>query len=101
MTNFFVKPEDIIEIENKNVQECHKIYRKLNSQLHHNKEVNYLVFHIFAGHGWQEGGMLKLLTNEFNQTTNTYQDFPAEDKIRKMAKHFKNSYHIGVFACCR
>ena len=27
--------------------------------------------------------------------------FAAEEKLRAMAKSLKNSYQIGIFACCR
>ena len=42
-----------------------------------------------------------MLINEFDAKQKTYKDFPAEECIRKISSECKNSYNVGVFACCR
>ena len=59
------------------------------------------MIHTFAGHGVQESGTQYLLHNEWCKNRGYYKMFAAEEKLRVMAKSLKNSYHIGIFACCR
>ena len=50
--NFMVKSEDIFEMKNCTKAECRKQYMLLVKRLVNNPNVNHLVFHVFAGHGW-------------------------------------------------
>ena len=88
-------------MKNLNTKECEKQYKELKQRLSENSDVNHLVFHVFAGHGWQRDGLQRLLINEFDVKQKTYKDFPAEECIRKISSDCKNSYNVGIFACCR
>ena len=61
----------------------------------------YLVIYLFAGHGVLFKGMQGFLLNDFDESKKFYRILGAEEKIRVLAENFGNSYHIGVFTCCR
>ena len=57
---------------------------------------------MFAGHGIEySDGHQTLLTNEYDKKSKSYKRFCAEKMVRILSDHNKNSYHIGIFACCR
>ena len=41
------------------------------------------------------------MVNEFDKKAKFYQMFNAERKIRAFAESFPNTFHLGIFACCR
>ena len=45
--------------------------------------------------------MQGFLLNDFDESKKFYRILGAEEKIRVLAENFGNSYHIGVFTCCR
>ena len=60
-----------------------------------------LIFHIYAGHGVQQGGQQNLLVNEYDARTTFYKRFKAETIIRDFSMKMPNTYHVAIFACCR
>ena len=48
---FDIKEKDIIKIHNKTQVEASKEYKKLDQELKNNLNTNYLIVHVFAGHG--------------------------------------------------
>ena len=101
-TEYLVKSEDIYEIKNLTKNECKSKYDELMRRILNDPKTNYLVVHVFAGHGIEySDGHQTLLTNEYDEQSKSYKRFPAEKMIRILSDHNKNSYHIGIFACCR
>ena len=62
---------------------------------------NFCVFMLTAGHGLLMEGGQALVINEYNVKTRFYKLLRIENWIRTMAKQYRNTYFIGVFACCR
>ena len=62
---------------------------------------NVAIFYILAGHGIQMSGKQFVLLNEFNKETGFYFMWGIEEMMRFLAESFSNSYHVGIFACCR
>ena len=52
-------------------------------------------------HGVIKAGSQHIVINEFDQKNNFYKLWPAETTLNNLAESYKNSYVIGVFACCR
>ena len=83
---YLVKSEDIIEIKNLSLKKCEKAYDQLRTRITENANTNYLVVHVFAGHGIQADGYQTLLTNEFDKESKSYKQFTAESLIRQIAE---------------
>ena len=102
---FGARDENIYRLDNATESETKTAYMGLMKKLAAGKaqspQVDYLVIHAFAGHGVQDAGTQWLLYNEFHPLKKFYRMFGAENRLRVMAAEFPNSYHIGVFACCR
>ena len=62
---------------------------------------NFLIFYIFACHGIQKEGSQSIVINEFDPEAEFYRLWPAEADIRQWSEKFHNTYHVGLFACCR
>ena len=61
----------------------------------------FLLVYALAGHGMQMDGRQIVLINTFDKKTGFYRVWGIEAEIRKYAKNNKNSYVIGLMACCR
>ena len=46
-------------------------------------------------------GYQSVLLNQFDKDTQYYKQWNIEKDCRDMAKRYKNSYIMAVFACCR
>ena len=78
-----------------------KYYKQIDEILNGNKDKNYLVIHLFACHGIHKNGTQYVVLNEYDDDTEFYKLFAAEDKIRNFADTHPNSYQVSIFACCR
>ena len=54
-----------------------------------------------AGHGIMYEGGQALVINEFDPKREFYKLLKIEAWIRVTAKHYANTYFVGIFACCR
>ena len=98
---FRVKDEDIITIQDKDYSSTLNYFRLLESALATDDAGKTLVIYAMAGHGTLMSESQCLLINEFDAQSNFYKRFAGEQKIRKLATQFPNSYHLGIFACSR
>ena len=73
----------------------------IKKRLNDNPDLNFLVLFIVAGHGMIFYGYQSLILNEFDKYTNFYKQWGLERDCRDLAKKFRNSYVMAVFACCR
>ena len=54
-----------------------KEYDNLRNKLHENNK-NFLIFHLFMGHGTWTNGMRSLYFNQLDKKANFYKSFPGE-----------------------
>lgn len=105
LLKFGVQEENINLLINPTEADTKKMYMSVLKRIMMGRkkspQQDFLVVHVFAGHGVQEAGTQYLLHNEWCKDRRYYKMFAAEEKLRVMAKSLKNSYHIGIFACCR
>ena len=66
-----------------------------------NPSQNFLIFYIFACHGIQKEGSQSIVINEIDPDAEFYRLWPAEADMRDWSEKFRNTYHVGLFACCR
>ena len=52
-------------------------------------------------HGLIKEGSQHIVINEFDKQNEFYKLWRAETTLSNLAEAYKNSYVIGVFACCR
>ena len=64
-------------------------------------EKKTLVLHVFSGEGVQTDDLQSILTNEYDEKSRYYKQFPAERCVKDLAASHPNSYHVAVFACNR
>ena len=69
------------------------------STLRETPEENFLIVFCFAGQSMTKAGQHIVLTNEFNEKIGFYEMCFVEKDIRAIAKNYKNSYCIALFAC--
>ena len=101
LKDYLIRPDDIIELKNVSFQQIKRAEKQLNMRIENDKETGYLVVYILAGHGIQRDGNQTLLTNEFDKQQKFYKCYPVEKLMRIRAKNYANSFHLGIFACCR
>ena len=56
---------------------------------------------LYAGHGMIREGSQCIVLNQFDAKYEFYQLRPVERDIRLISGTYKNSYLVGIFACCR
>ena len=94
-----VPDSNISVIRNEGLSKINKEYMNLQKQMRGGPDT--LIFHVYAGHGVQQGGQQNLLVNEYDARTTFYKRFKAETIIRDFSMKLPNTYHIAIFACCR
>ena len=82
---YLVKSEDIIDMKNWSKKKCKQAYDQLRKRIAEDRGTNYLVIHVYAGHGIQVDGHQTLLTNEFDTDSKSYKRFFAESCVREIA----------------
>ena len=65
------------------------------------KREKFLIFFLFATHGYLRDGMQFILFNEFDTKENYYKRFAIEAKLREWAHNYPHAYIVTIFACCR
>ena len=88
-------------MKNQTKSEMAKVFTKLQKRVKEDSATGYFIVHVIAGHGVQFKGNQTLMTNEFDSVSNFYKRFPIEVLMRIFAKNNPNSFHLGIFACCR
>ena len=56
---------------------------------------------LYAGHGMIKEGSQCIILNHFDEKQEFYRLRPVEKDIRLISGTYKNSYLVGIFACCR
>ena len=66
-----------------------------------NPELKFFGMLLFAGHGMIFEGRQTLLLNQFDKKREFYWLDPIEQNFRNASSICKNSYLVGIVACCR
>ena len=72
-------------------KEIQKLTLDLTKTFVKNKNTNFAVIYLVAGHGMNIDGKQIVLLNEFNEKTNWYRKWNLEDNLRTFAE-YKNTY---------
>ena len=76
-------------------------WKKLERILIEHSNERVLVTYLFSGHGLDFEGIQSVVVNEFDAAKKFYRINKAEDRIKKLALRYKNSFHMVIFSCCR
>ena len=88
--------------ESKSVSETlNSISMRLRDSKRMVKREKFLIFFLFATHGYLRDGMQFVLINEFDRKENYYKRFAMEAKLREWAYTNPHAYIVTIFACCR
>ena len=78
-----------------------RVRSSIAKRLQSNPDKTFLLLYAFAGHGIQRAGKQFIVINTFDPQTGFYKMWGIEYEIRRSAQLNRNSYQIGLFACCR
>ena len=73
----------------------------INKMLKKSPESKFFGMLLYAGHGMIRDGSQNLLLNQFDKARGFYKFAVIEKDIRTTSAKYKNSYIVGIVACCR
>ena len=70
-------------------------------ECNNNPDKKFLLFQVFAGHGYHTAGFEEVLGQFLDKDNLTHEFIPVEKIVRAYLKELKNAYCVVHFACCR
>ena len=81
--------------------ETFKTRSGLKKMMKDQPDKRFAVLCLYAGHGGAKESKQVLVLNIYEKVTQFYRLLGAENDIRENARVYQNSWHMGLFACCR
>ena len=101
MQKFPIKEENQFFMYDPSSKEMNKLMMDLYKRFRKNKDTNYVLIFVVAGHGMNADGMQVLPLNEFDPNSNWYKMWNLERFIRTFAENCPNTHTMAFCACCR